>query len=116
MRSQLLEEVVLVLLVFVGSATPALLTRMSRPPKPPTTVVHQPVQLPEVGDVGDDAEGRVLAVGLLDLLHHGVDAVLAEVDHRDPGALVGEQVGGRPAHAAGGTGDERPLAVDRSGQ
>ena len=89
---------------------------MSSPPNGADDGVHQPVELAEVGDVGDDTERGVVAVGLLDLLHHGVDALLADVDDGDAGALVGEQVGRRSAHAAGRARDERPLAVDRSGQ
>ena len=77
---------------------------------------HEAAQLAEVADVGDDADRRVGAVGVGDLGDDGVDGVLAEVDDGDAGALVGEQVGGRPAHAAGRAGDDGPLAGDRSGQ
>ena len=53
--------------------------------------------------------GRVVAVGAADLLDDGIDAVLADVDDGDPGPLVGEQVGGRPAHAARRAGHQGAL-------
>ena len=78
--------------------------------------VHQRPQLIRFGDVGDDPDRGVVAVRTADLVDDGVDAVALEIDDRDPGALVGEQLGGRPAHPAGGAGDQGPLAGDRSGQ
>ena len=86
------------------------------PPRRSTTVSTRRRSSSRFADVGDDAERGIGAVGVGDLVDDGIDGVLAEVDDGDAGTLVGEQVGRRPAHAAGCAGDDGPPAGDRSGQ
>ena len=96
---------------------PALLTRTSiaaDPRRRPSATSC--LQLVVRADVADEALGRVRAVDGADLVDHRQHPLGADVDHGDPRALVGEQVGRGPTHARRGAGDDHPLAGDGSGQ
>ena len=67
-----------------------------------------------VGHVAAERPG--VAADLGDLLPRRFSSGLVAVDHRHPRALVGEEVGGGPAHPAGRAGDQRDRALDRPGE
>ena len=67
-----------------------------------------------VGQV--DVDGRHPAAVAGDVVGDRVQRVGAAVEHGDGRALVGEQVGGGPAHPAGGAGDDGHLALDRAAE
>jgi hypothetical protein len=73
-------------------------------------------ELVQLRHVTDDAERGSVAVHRPDLVDDGGDARLADVGHHDTCPFVGEQVRRGPAHAAGGAGDDRHPARDRSRQ
>ena len=97
-------------------ATPALLIRMSIPPAHSTVAVDETRQLVGRRHVADHPERRLVAVNGADLVDHDGHGPVLEIGDDHPGTLVGEQVRRRPAHAARGAGDDRPLAGDRAGQ
>ncbi|MEZ5945252.1 MAG: hypothetical protein R3C04_00085 [Hyphomonas sp.] len=49
-----------------------------------------------------------------DFVHHRIDVLLLEVRHGDIRPFAREEMRRRPAHAAGGAGDEGRLAFDRA--
>ena len=65
-----------------------------------------------VGDV--ECPAARLAPRAVDLFDDLAHAVLDHVRHRDARALVGEQVSGRAAHAAGCSRDQRDASGDRA--
>jgi hypothetical protein len=86
-------------------------------------VVDDDVDLPELVDrlldelVGDVLVREVAGEGdglALDLAGCLLGDVAVEVVDQDLGALLGEQLGGRPADAASRAGDDRRLAVKYS--
>ena len=81
-----------------SSITPALLTTVSRRPRPVDRLRHRGPGLLLVGDVGLDGQ-RPAAVGR-DRLRERVEAVLAARDDRHRGTLGRQQAGRRLADAA----------------
>src|SRR5262249_36241099 len=63
-----------------------------------------------LGDIGHEHIG-VAALGL-DRIHGALAAPLVEVDHRDLGALGGEQLGDLLADVAASAGDDRDLILE----
>ncbi|GAA2212024.1 hypothetical protein GCM10009850_074860 [Nonomuraea monospora] len=78
---------------------PALLTRMSRPPKHLDGLPHRPLGRRLVRDVADQGTHAGKLPGQLPHLRPLVDG-------DDPGAAAVQQPDGLPAHAARGPGDE----------
>ena len=56
------------------------------------------------------------AAGAFDFANDFLEVRLVQIDRGDFGAFVGEQLRGRPTHAAGGAGDDGDLARNRSAE
>ena len=100
----------------VDERDPRVVDHDVQPARPLDRSIDERSEFVEFSDVAHDAEHRVRAVHGGDLVGHRGHSIGADVGNHHSCALVGEQVRGGTPHAAGGTGHDRHLPGDRSGQ
>ena len=93
----------------LSRSTPALLTRMCRPPYSPTSAIDRRLHLVALRDVGTEPDRSTAGRG--DLVGHLLRGVLLQIEHADLRSVSGEPGGHRGADPLRGSGDQRDAVV-----